>query len=285
MVRGRQPCQGRRIPAPLFLLRCVGDHVVPHTLLEVRPRQRKRFRLARAARLLRNVGDHQAIGNALRNCLPSPSLCGQMPDAVTLAPGSCLPLVSLSGCDAGSGLVSFACLSQSLQSDARCCDAGLPLVSLSGALGWCLSLVFPSLCGRMPDAVTSSLCGQMADAVTLAPGSCLPLVLWPDARCCDAGSLSPCVSQSLAPGSPSLCGRMPDSVTPSRLSFCVSQSLRSDARRCDAGSWVVSPACLPVSAVDALAWHPVTGVRLPSALFGSRGSSSQEQLRSVKLET
>ena len=29
-------------------------------------------------------------------CLPvSPSLSGQMPDAVTLAPGSCLPLVSL----------------------------------------------------------------------------------------------------------------------------------------------------------------------------------------------
>ena len=75
--------------------------------------------------------------------------------------------------------------------------------------------------------------------VTLAPGSCLPLV-----------SL---VSHILSPGlffpvSPSLRGQMPDAVTPAPgLSPCVSQSLRSDARCCDAGSRIVSPACLPVS--------------------------------------
>ena len=41
----------------------------------------------------------------------------------------------------------------------------------------------------------------------------------------------------------------------------------------------------PVLRLTWLAWHPATGVRLPSAPFGSRGSSSQAQLRSIKLET
>ena len=91
-----------------------------------------------------------------------------------------------------SGVVSPACLPVSPsppRSDARLCDAGSGLVSLS-----------------------PSLCGQTLDAVTLAPGSCIPLVslCLPDAvralrgrvsrlsvslclpvsavRCCDAGS-------------------------------------------------------------------------------------------------
>ena len=53
-------------------------------------------------------------------CLPvSPSLCGQMPDAVTPAPGSCLPLRSDARCcDAGSGLVSR--LSPCDRRDCRC---------------------------------------------------------------------------------------------------------------------------------------------------------------------
>ena len=211
-------------------------------------------------------------------CLPiSPSLCDQMPDAVTPAQGSCLPLGSLSPSlstdavtlTAGSclPLVSL-CLARSLLSDARCCDAGCGVVSPA-----CLP-VSPSLCDQMPDAVTPaqgsclplvSLSPSLSiDAVTLTAGSCLPLVslclarsLRSDARCCDA------------PVSPSLCGQMLDVVSPtcplcfpvsavrcrvSRLppclpvshskarccdcgvSLCLSRSLRSGARSCDAGS-------------------------------------------------
>ena len=73
-------------------------------------------------------------------------------------------------CDAGSGVLFFACLpvSQSLRSDARCCNADSRVESPA-----CLpvSLVFPTC---LP--VSPSLWGQTPDAVTLAPGSCLPLV-------------------------------------------------------------------------------------------------------------
>ena len=54
--------------------------------------------------------------------------------ALTLA-GSCLPrlspcvLQSLRCCDAGSGVVSLACLPQLLRSEARCCDDGSGVVS------------------------------------------------------------------------------------------------------------------------------------------------------------
>ena len=82
------------------------------------------------------------------------AVCGKV-SAVTLAAGSCLPLVSL-------------CLPRSLRSDARCCDAGCGVVSPA-----CLP-VSPSLCGQMLDVVSPaclpvspSVCGQM---------SCLPLV-------------------------------------------------------------------------------------------------------------
>ena len=78
---------------------------------------------------------------------------------------------------------------------------------------------------RLSPCVSPSLCGRMPDAVTPGPGSCLPV----SSPCV----LSPCVLQSL--------------VRVSRLSPCVSQFLRSEARCCDAGSGVVSPACLPVS--------------------------------------
>ena len=69
-------------------------------------------------------------------------------------------------------------------------------------------------------------------------------------------------SPACLPVSPSLCGQMSDAVTPlrgrvARLSPCVSQSPRSDARCCDAGSGLVSRlsvsdagsrvVCLPVS--------------------------------------
>ena len=134
-------------------------------------------------------------------CLPvsqslRSSLFGQMPDAVTLAPGSCLPLVSL--CLAVSatllrGRVSrlSPCVSQFLRSEARCCvSLCLPVSAVRGQM----------LC--VP--VSASLCGQMPDAVTLAPGSFLP------------------VSLCLAP-------------TSSNVSLCLAI----------AGSGVVSPACLP----------------------------------------
>ena len=112
--------------------------------------------------------------------------CGQMPDSVTLAPGSCLSLVSL-------------CLR--LRSDARCCDA----------LGWCLPLV-----------------SQFLPVSAVAPGSCLPLVSLFSA-CCDAGSRV--VFPACLPVSP---GQRPDAVTRLWSCFplarCVSQSLQSDAR-------------------------------------------------------
>ena len=197
------------------------------------------------------------------------------------------------------------CVSQSLQSDARCCDAGSGVVSPaffsdarccdgSGVVSpACLS---PSLCqmrrGQMPDAVTLapgssraclpvsvrcqllrcvshslpavtlspvvspglSLCaGQMPDAATLAPGSCLRclLVSAGDVR---SRCLSPCTSQSLR--SDARCcdaGRCVSCLSPC---VCVSAVLRlrsdarpswSDARCCATGSGVLSPACLPVS--------------------------------------
>ena len=242
-----------------------------------------------------------------RCCDAGYGVCGQMPDAVTLAPGGAMyPCVSqllapgsLSPqwsdarcCDAGS--------SQFLRSDARCCDAGSVWVPDAVTLGAGLCLPLVSLC--LPSPVFFCDAGSE---------SCLPLVLRSDARCCDAGY--------------GVCGQMPDAVTlapggvlspaclpvsPSRwlrgrvsrlspslcrccdagsgvvspLSPCLSQSLQADARRCDAGSWVVSPACLPVCGRCACLASG-TGVWLPSALFGSRGSSSHAQLRSIKLET
>ena len=128
-------------------------------------------------------------------CLPvSPSLCGQMPDAVTPAPGSCLPLVSL-------------CLPVSMP-DAV--DAGSRVVSPG-----CLP-VSPSQCDQMPDTVT-----QAAGRVSRVSPKCLPSVSqspWSDARCCDAGS--GVVSPACLSASPSLCGRMLWGRV-SRLSPCV----------------------------------------------------------------
>ena len=157
-------------------------------------------------------------------CLPlSPSLCSQMLDALVVCP-AWLPVsqsLRSDACDAGSGFVSPPCLpvSQSVQSDVRCCDAGCGVVS-------CLPLV--------------SLCPAKS--------------LWSDPRRCDAGC--GVVSCTCLPVSASLRGQMPDAVTlapgrVSRLSPSFSQTLvpglRSDARCWDAGSGVVSPACLPVS--------------------------------------
>ena len=84
------------------------------------------------------------------------------------------------------------------------------------------------------------------ESVTPVPGSCFPLVFL----------------------SPSLSGQMPDAVTLTPGSFprlypCVSQSLRSDARCCDAGSGVVSPACLPVFPVSAVGSGVVSPACLP----------------------
>ena len=146
-------------------------------------------------------------------CLPvSPSLCGQMLDAVTLAPGSCLPLVSL--CVSCLPLV-FLCL---------------PCVS-DAAPGSCFPLVFLS-----PGSGSCLPClpGQMLDAVTPAPGlSPACLVVSPSLV---AGSRV--VSPACLAVSPSLRGQMPDAVTPGLSPACLPVS--------DAGS-VVSPACLPVS--------------------------------------
>ena len=151
-------------------------------------------------------------------CLPlvslCPSLCGQMPDAVTLALGSCLPLVFLP-VSAVWGRVSrlspcvpvspvrcqmlrrwlrgrvfrlSPCVSQSLRSE--CCDA------CSGVVSPACLFVSPSLCGQVSvsDAGSClpclSFCGRMPDAATLARGC--------------VSRLSPCVwmpnAVTLAPG-------------------------------------------------------------------------------------
>ena len=204
-------------------------------------------------------------------------------------------------------------------------------------------LASPSLCGQMPDAgsrvvspaclpPSPSLCGQVPDTVTPAPGSCLPLVSSPsfyqslrsDARSFDAGSgvvspaclpvLFPClpkvsmpdagcgvVSPACLPVFPKgLCGRMPDVVTPPAglplVFFCVSQSPRSDARCCDAGSGVVSPACLPVSPSfrgqmpDAVtpapgSCLPLVSLCLPVSAVGSRTPVTGCQASQVSLKT
>ena len=164
------------------------------------------------------------------SCL-CPCACGQLQDAVTLAPGSCLPLVSL--CLAISGVVSPACLS-------------------------------PTLCGQMPDAPSagSGVARSLCDAMTLAPGS-----------------------PAFPPISPILCGQMPDAVSQSCLVshqcrfLLVFLSLRSDARCCDAGSGVVSRACLPVSRslCDVVTlWGRVC------PLISIKSSTTQAQLRSIK---
>ena len=173
------------------------------------------------------------------------------------------------------------CVSQSLRSDARCCDAGSGLVSL------CLPV--SARCCDAGSGVSPSL-----DAVTLAPGSCLTACLpslavrLPDARSCDAGCgvVSPaCLPVSswlrgrVSRLSPSLCGQMPAvTLAPGRvsgLSPCVSQSLRSDARCCDAGSGWCLPLvslCLPVSAVGVVSCLPSLAVRLPDARSCDAGS-------------
>ena len=138
-----------------------------------------------------------------------------MPDAVTLAPGRVSRL--------------SPCVSLSLRSDARCCDA-VRVVSPAVSDTGCVSRLSPCV-------------SHLPLFVTLAPGSCFPLVsqsLRSDARCVDAGF--EIVSPPCLPVSPSLCGRMLDAVTPapSRLSPRVSQSLRSDARCCALGPGRVS---------------------------------------------
>ena len=232
------------------------------------------------------------------SCFPlvflSPSLSGQMPDAVTVVSPACLAVsLVFPACP--------PCVSQSLRSDARCCDAvsrslcnavtlapgsSLPLVSAPGLSPACLS---PSLCGQMRDALSPCvsqsrlpvwLRGRPLVSLCLEARCCVSQSL----RCCDAGSrvvsrLSSCVSHSR--------GQMPDAVTPApgsclHLSPCVSQShlpvfsqfLRLDAGCCDAGSGV-----LPSFQAD-LACLASSDRR--SAPFGSRGSSAQAQLRSIK---
>ena len=152
------------------------------------------------------------------------SLSGQMPAAVTPAPGLCLALVSLCLWVASP---TCPCVSHSLRSDARHCDAG------SGVMSPACLPASPRL--QMPHAVTlapspaclpvlwvvspacllrlPSLCAQTPDAVTLAPGRVSRLSQTP-ARLC-----LPLVVSSLFCVSPissvscSLCGQVPDTVT------------------------------------------------------------------------
>ena len=163
--------------------------------------------------------------------------------------------------DAVSGVVFSACLpvSQSLRSDARCCNGRV---------------------SRLSPCVSRVSC--------LSP--CVSQSLRSDARCCDAGSgvVSPaCLSLCDAGSGASLCLPAPDAVTPAPglspaclplpVSSClvshqcrfllVSLSLWSEC--CDAGSGVVSPACLPVSRslCDAVTLAPGSCLPLVSVSF------------------
>ena len=103
-----------------------------------------------------------------------PPACGQMPDAVTLAPAPCFSQSLQSDarrCDAVRGRVLrlSPCVSQSLRSD------GSGVVSPA-----CLSAFVSPACLSVSRrrCLQSRLCGRMPDAVTLAPvvsSPCLPV--------------------------------------------------------------------------------------------------------------
>ena len=151
--------------------------------------------------------------------LSSMAISGQMPDAATLTPGSCLPLVSL--CFSCFLLVSL-CLPVS--------PACLP-VSRSGVVSPAYLPVSPSFCGEAR-CWSPSLCGQMPDAVTLAPASFLPLV----SLCLEPKSSNvSLVSQSLQ-----CCDAGSGVVSPA----CLPQFLRSENRCCDAAPGSAPKSCL-----------------------------------------
>ena len=147
------------------------------------------------------------------------------------------------------------CVSQSLRSDVRCCDAGSGVLSgrhreTSGGAG-------VTHRGRQAGDTTPELAsqhrrdcetGSAVDAVTLVASVSLCLdASGSDARCCDAGSgvvsaACPFVSQSR----PRCCDAGSGACLPVSRSLCDAVS----ARCCDGGSTVVSPACLPVSRSD-----------------------------------
>ena len=92
------------------------------------------------------------------------SLSSQIPDAVTLAPGS-FPRLS-------------PCVSQSLRSDARCCNAGSGVVArLSGWTDSFVSLRFPSGWTGLfsQPRCLARLSGQTGSFVSLCPFICLLL--------------------------------------------------------------------------------------------------------------
>ena len=121
-------------------------------------------------------------GSCFPLVFPSPSLSGQMPDAVTPAPGSCLPFVSLY---LPVSVVRYQnhvsrlspCVSQ--WSDARCCDAGSGVVSPA-----CLPVSQSLLLRRW-------LRGRVSVCLPVSPSLCGQMTLFQfarsDARCCDAG--------------------------------------------------------------------------------------------------
>ena len=119
------------------------------------------------------------------------SPCVSQSDAVTPAPGLCLPLVSL-------------CLPVSRLLPVRCCDAGSGVVSPACLpVSPSLSLVF--LC--LPVRCVSPTCLAVSPSPSLA-SLCLPV------RCCDAGSGLPLVSLCLPVSRLSACVSPSDAVTP-----------------------------------------------------------------------
>ena len=254
-------------------------------------------------------------------CAVSP-VSGQMPDAVTAARGSCL---RIGKCDAGCLVqffftclpvsqflrsdARFSCLvcslvSQSFQSDVRCCDPGSCL-KIGKCDAGCLVLFFSHLFSCLP--VSPVRCQMLLLGLLCLSVSPLSLSsLRSDARCCDGGSrvvsqngkvwrwlpdrvfrLYSCLPgspvrqmQDDATRSPSLSGRMPEAgvvfrcqtLRPClpRLSPCVFQSLRL------LGSGVVSPGCLLCcflwSCVVSPAFLPVSpnpSGHMPDAGFGA----------------
>ena len=105
----------------------------------------------------------QSLSDATPACLPvSASLCGQMPDTVTPAPGGvsrlppCLP-VSAVRCQMLWRVSRLSsCVSQGL------CSQTPHAVTL--APGWCLRL-----CGQMPDAVTPARVSRLSPCLPVSP--------------------------------------------------------------------------------------------------------------------
>ena len=225
-----------------------------------------------------------APGRVSRACLPvSRSLC----DAVTLAPGSCLLLVSLSFCGQRPDAVtpapgsSPACLPASASLCGQMpghlspcvsqfeCDAGSGVVSPEAR---CCDV---SLCLALSAMLTLALGSWVLSPACLSVSGCQLLRRWLWRRVsrlslvCDAGSGVVSVSPTLL-GSDARCcddcGQMPDAVTPAPKSL-VSLSLPVSSVP-DAVTLSPCPVSPGLSLVSCVSHRPLVSLCLPVSAVG-----------------